>query len=83
MQQVISSRGEDGGGKQEPDKRKLLKYFLKVVGLFEQASCHLAVLKVAKTAVMCFDKDDTVSDIDSKCTLCLQYWSNRSLCARL
>lgn len=69
MQQVISTRSEDGEGKQEPDKRKLLKYFLKVVGLFEQASCHLAVLKVAKTAVMCFDKDDTVSDIDSECTL--------------
>ena len=65
LQQVISSGrgGEDGKDREERgvvdgDREKLLKYFLKVIGLFEQASCHLAVLKVAETAVMCFDRHD-------------------------
>ena len=60
LQQVIAGGGKDGEEKSS-DKEKLLKYFLKVIGLFEQTSSHLAVIKVAKTAVMCFDKDDLKS----------------------
>lgn len=34
------------------------KYYLKVIELFEQASCHCAVLKVAEVAVANYDRDD-------------------------
>ena len=61
LQQVIRSGAGEYVEEKDSNKEKLLKYFLKVVGLFEQASCHLAVLKVAKTAVICFDKDDLQS----------------------
>jgi hypothetical protein len=62
LQQVIAGGGKDREEKSS-DKEKLLKYFLKVIGLFEQTSSHLAVIKVAKTAVMCFDKDDLQSAV--------------------
>ena len=73
MQQIIRSdeslveeNDQEMGRSIGLDKAKLLKYFLKVIGLFEQTSCHLAVLKVAETAVMCFNEHDPCS-VSHKC----------------
>ena len=71
LQQVVSS-GEEGEERDGGDRGRLLKYFLKVIGLFEQASCHLAVIKIAKTAVLCFERGDlqSVSGLQTEVTLC-------------
>lgn len=73
LQQVTRSRRGSSGGEEESEggegeeeeegeggKRKL-RYYLKVMSLFEQVSCPLAVVDIAKTAVRHTNKDDPLS----------------------
>ena len=50
---------EDGEGEEKEQWK--LRYYLRVMGLFERVSCPLAVLRIAVTAVRHVDKDDPIS----------------------
>lgn len=82
MQQVTCSKRdtstrEDREGEEEIEEEwgqgggRKLHYYLKVMGLFEQVSCPLAVLDIANKAVRQADDHDPlcVSSFESKCAL--------------
>ena len=50
---------EESAGEGEIEQK--LRYYMKVMQLFEQASCPLAVIEIAEVAVRSFAKDDLSS----------------------
>ena len=70
LQQVTRSRRSSSGDEEEgegdddvqgEEKERKLRYYLKVMTLFEQVSCPLSVVSIAETAVTHADKDDPLS----------------------
>ena len=69
LQQVVRNiSGEGEEGEEDNDKQvqgergeRTLRYYLKVITLFEQVSCPIGVVSIAKTAVRHAAKDDPLS----------------------
>lgn len=84
MQQVTRSRRESlvlEEGEEEEEEwgeggGRKLHYYLKVMGLFEQVSCPLAVLDIAEKAVRQADDHDPLSVSPFWVYMCSGYYCN-------